>query len=313
MDNHYQILVIDKNQEDRQKIRKLLTQSTPKQFDIKELLDADSAIRYCLSNSPDCILVNDTLPDMNAIEFIQTLQKQLPNKFHNIIMLTNQKDTEFMAKAIRLGAFDYLIKNNLSTPNLTHIINDSIEHNKANKKLKTLEKNNDLPFGYDTQTYLDNYKTFKEKMTQYFHASKRYHRLSALLFIDIDQFDLVTDAIGYETGNQLPKLIADRIEKSIRTSDFALRLGNDQFAVILDEINEISHAEIVAAKLTKAINQPYNINGKNIRINAYIGLCCFPKQFNIPDEIITRTKVSVYFAKQNKPQSLWYYPYDSNN
>ncbi|TNF65179.1 MAG: GGDEF domain-containing response regulator [Gammaproteobacteria bacterium] len=308
MNNNYQILVIDNDQEDRQLIRQLLVQQNQQQFDIKELFDADSAIKYCHLHTPDCILVDYTLPGINGLDFIKMLHQKLPNQLHNIIMLTNQGSNEVAAKAIKSGAVDYLSKNKLSAPKLTNTINESIKRIKFKQQKRDKEQKIHKLIDYDPLTKLANQNAFRHKIEQYFHAAQRYSRLSALLLIDLDKFHLINDSLGYEAGDQLLKLIAERINKNIRTSDFAARLEEDHFAIILDQIKETEHATYVASKLIDAINEPYEIDHKTIRISTNIGLCCFPQQFNLPSEVIDRANVAMYYAKLNKKQTLWYYP-----
>ncbi|MCF6766584.1 GGDEF domain-containing response regulator [Thiotrichales bacterium 19S3-7] len=308
MSNNYQILVIDNDQEDRQLIRQLLIHQKQQQFEIKELFDADSAIKYCHLHTPDCILVDYTLPGLNGLDFIKILHEKLPNQLHNIIMLTNQNSKEVAAKAIKSGAFDYISKHKLSAPKLTNSINESIKRIKVKQQKKDKEKKFHQMIDYDPLTKLANQKAFKQKIEQQFHAAQRYNRLSALLLIDLDKFHLINDSLGYDAGDELLKLIADRINKNIRTSDFAARLEEDHFAIILDQIKEPEHASIVASKLIDAINEPYELNHKTIRISINVGLCCFPQRFNLPNEVIDRANVAMYYAKLNKKQTLWYYP-----
>ncbi|MCF6766976.1 diguanylate cyclase [Thiotrichales bacterium 19S11-10] len=308
MIDSYHILVIDNNNEDRKLIKKFLNEDKSQQFDIKELFDAPSAIKYCQSKKPDCILIDYTLPGMNGLEFIKTLHQKLPEDSHSIIMLTNQTNDEVAAKAIKSGAIDYLTKNKLSAKRLNNCIKKSINHIKELQSVKNSQNKIQNMVEHDPLTMFINQKAFSTKMNQYFQAAKRYDRLSALLLIDIDQFNLIVDSIGEEGTEILLEEFSKRISHNIRSSDIAARLEKHQFAIILDQIKTIHSTEVVTKKLIEAINKAYKVDNKLLRIKVNVGLCAFPLQFSLPSEVIERAKVDQFFAKQNLKQSLWYYP-----
>ncbi len=142
------ILVVEDNPEDREVIHRYLKQSFATSFMVLEADSGEEGLALCQSQPPDCLVLDYQLPDMDGCEFLEELkgQDRLPVSIP-VIMLTGQGDETVAANSIKLGAQDYLIKDQITAESLKRSIINSIEKHslalslqKAEKKLLEREK-----------------------------------------------------------------------------------------------------------------------------------------------------------------------------
>lgn len=117
---------------------------------------------------------------------------------------------------------------------------------------------------YDQLTLLPNRRLFIDRFSQTFLASKRNNSYTALLFLDLDKFKLVNDHYGHAAGDLLLIEVAARIKKSIRDTDTVARIGGDEFAALLSNLDPdkniaTSQVEVIAEKIRSSIAMPVKI------------------------------------------------------
>ena len=118
----------------------------------------------------------------------------------------------------------------------------------------------------------------------------------ALLFIDLNDFKQINDKYGHEFGDQLLTISAERLQKSLRTCDIIGRPGGDEFVALVPDVNA-EVAEKLAMRLTKTLEQPYLINGKNLTCAASIGLALYPEHANTLTGLMREADAAMYRAK----------------
>jgi diguanylate cyclase (GGDEF)-like protein/PAS domain S-box-containing protein len=106
------------------------------------------------------------------------------------------------------------------------------------------------------------------------HALARTRRRGevALLFLDLDDFKTVNDALGHEAGDEILRVIAGRLGEAVRPGDTASRLGGDEFAVLLDDLDDANAAYEIASRLLAVICTPVEIKGTYIAVNGSVGV-----------------------------------------
>ena len=151
---------------------------------------------------------------------------------------------------------------------------------------------------YDSLTQLPNRALFQDRLEQNVkHAERTGHPL-ALLFIDLDGFKEVNDRSGHAAGDQLLQESARRIGASVRGSDTVARIGGDEFTVILSDINDLLHIEILAQAILDALAKPFAIGGTNHFISGSMGITLCPQDGRTPDELLRNADQAMYVAKQ---------------
>jgi len=150
---------------------------------------------------------------------------------------------------------------------------------------------------FDTLTDLPNRASFVERLQQ---AMKRATPSSpmALLFLDIDHFKTVNDALGHEAGDQLLKVFAARMRDCVRQSDTVARLAGDEFTIILESLRDPTDAKMLASKLVETLRAPTALAGELFEITASIGVALWNTGDTDDAELLRRADAALYEAKR---------------
>jgi diguanylate cyclase (GGDEF)-like protein/PAS domain S-box-containing protein len=151
---------------------------------------------------------------------------------------------------------------------------------------------------HDALTGLPNRALFKEHLKLAVERAKRKDPfLFAVLFLDLDRFKNVNDSLGHAVGDELLIQIARRLEEHIRPVDRVARFGGDEFAVLLDGIEDPSDATRVAERLQTQLQQPFNILGHNVFTSVSIGIAMSTTGYLGPDDVVRDADTAMYRAK----------------
>lgn len=118
----------------------------------------------------------------------------------------------------------------------------------------------------------------------------------ALLFIDLNGFKGINDQFGHEVGDQLLKIAAERLRKSLRSHDIIGRPGGDEFVALVPDVDDLV-ADRLAKRLTRTLEQPYNIGRQQLHCAASIGLALYPKNANTLTGLLREADQAMYRAK----------------
>lgn len=151
---------------------------------------------------------------------------------------------------------------------------------------------------YDSLTQLPNRALLHDRLEQNLKHVDRTKNPLALLFIDLDGFKGVNDRSGHAVGDQLLQECARRISECVRRDDTVARIGGDEFTVLLPEINDILHIEIVAQTILRELAKPFAIGGLTYLISGSIGITLCPQDGHAPDELLRNADQAMYVAKQ---------------
>lgn len=151
----------------------------------------------------------------------------------------------------------------------------------------------------DPLTGLANRRAFERQLRQSLaHAFRQSHSV-ALLLADLDGLKEMNDSLGHASGDVVLQTIADRLRLGVREEDTVCRVGGDEFAVILDNINDIASVEHIADRILEEVDRPFTLEGKPIPLALSIGIGLFPedagdekKLFKVADEALYRAKES---------------------
>jgi diguanylate cyclase (GGDEF)-like protein/PAS domain S-box-containing protein len=128
-------------------------------------------------------------------------------------------------------------------------------------------------------------------------AARPTKYLFAVLFLDLDRFKNVNDSLGHTVGDQLLVAIARRIENCLRHIDTVARFGGDEFAVLLDGVEDANDAVRVAERLQRELTTPINVGGHEVFTSASIGIALSSTGYERPEDVLRDADTAMYRAK----------------
>jgi diguanylate cyclase (GGDEF)-like protein/PAS domain S-box-containing protein len=151
---------------------------------------------------------------------------------------------------------------------------------------------------HDALTGLPNRALFIDRLQQALQRAVRDPNLGcAVLFLDIDHFKLINDSLSHAIGDRLLIALADRLAQALRPGDTVARLGGDEFTILLDSSDTEDSATSVAARLTRALRKPFEVDGHELFLTASIGIS-FGSSRTTPAELLRDADIAMYDAKR---------------
>jgi diguanylate cyclase (GGDEF)-like protein len=151
---------------------------------------------------------------------------------------------------------------------------------------------------HDPLTGLPNRLLLAERVNRAVAQARGEGRSSALLFIDLDRFKNINDALGHEAGDRLLQNVADRLVRCVRRSDTVARYGGDEFVVLIESFQAPRDLTQVAEKILAEVAGPMNVYGKEFRITASVGISAFPADGEDLRALLKNADAAMYRAKQ---------------
>ncbi len=150
----------------------------------------------------------------------------------------------------------------------------------------------------DALTQLPNRMLFLDRFTQAIAGGRRRNRRMAVLFVDLNNFKQVNDALGHHFGDQVLQLAARCMVSVVRASDTVSRYGGDEFLILLDEVAQASDASAIADKINAALAVPQQLADRVLRMSASIGISVYPDDGEDVATLIDAADAAMYEAKR---------------
>jgi Amt family ammonium transporter len=152
---------------------------------------------------------------------------------------------------------------------------------------------------HDMLTGLPNRALFLDRLTLALsRRSRRRDQSCGVLFMDMDRFKEINDTQGHAAGDVLLIAAADRLRASLRPQDSACRLGGDEFAVLVENILEAGDLNVVASRILREMERPFEIFGQLVQVSASIGMALAGPEHTTPEMLIRDADFAMYRAKQ---------------
>jgi len=258
---------------------------------------AEAAVQLSLDKF-DVVLLDLHLPDgsgLQCLDAIQAVDNEIP-----IVVLSGQDDEEFAVSILNKGAQDYLVKWEGQGRTILRSIRYAIQRKKSDIRLNYLAQ-------YDPLTGIPNRQFFNDQLTRATARARRDGRKVTLLFLDLDEFKVVNDTLGHDTGDRLLKEVADRIRRTVRTGDVVARLGGDEFAVLLEGLSGPREVEAVATGLLEVVSRPYQIAERQLMITTSIGITMYPNDNADTQMLLKNADIAMYQAKENGKNNFTFF------
>ncbi len=162
----------------------------------------------------------------------------------------------------------------------------------------------------DTLTGLANRAEFERRVAESIKRSHRRGERFAILYFDLDGFKYINDSLGHAAGDQMLKTVGTRLRGAIRETDFAARIGGDEFCVLAENIEREHDAAKIASKCLDAVTAETRIAARPMRPEASVGIAFFPDDGGDHDALMQSADSAMYAAKQSGSERFAFYSAD---
>jgi len=169
------------------------------------------------------------------------------------------------------------------------LLEDVTERRNAEARISHLAR-------YDDLTALPNRVNFRDEIERLLRVPQDSGQLSALLFIDLDQFKQVNDTLGHPCGDQLLCAVANRLREMLRPEDFVARFGGDEFVVFQQNIRSSDDAAMLARRIVDQLSERYKIDNHLVEIGASVGIAMTSPDVSA-DTLLKNADMALYRAK----------------
>lgn len=150
---------------------------------------------------------------------------------------------------------------------------------------------------HDSLTGLANRTLLQDRLQLALQRASREQRPLALLYLDLDRFKQVNDAVGHQSGDLLLQQTAQRIVRAVRQTDTVARFGGDEFVILLEQIDQKSTVLKIAEKVRQALLPPFMLAGQQFHVYPSIGIALYPEHGQDSRQLLLRSDVAMYSAK----------------
>lgn len=252
-------------------------------LDVACVDSAEEAWELFRQNTYDLLIVDVVLTgDMSGIRLVNNIRRQCGDNGDTPILAVSAYDeASRRIELLNRGANDYVSKPVLQDELIARV-RGLIGQKRLLEQVRTEQAKTLHRFEYlDAATELPNRKMLLQILEQEMARAIKHKYFSALLYVDLNNFRVINDTMGYGVGDQLLRLVAQRLARIKRREDSLASLGGDDFAIVLSELSEdrglaADHCRGVADQVQRAIARPFEIDGKLVHTEATVGMVLFP-------------------------------------
>lgn len=165
---------------------------------------------------------------------------------------------------------------------------------------------------YDATTDLPNRVLLQDRLLHAINRAARDTGRLALLFLDLDGFKLINDSLGHAAGDELLRQVGERLTSRLRKADVVARVGGDEFAVVLSEVDQDSDIQGTCDQLLEVIIEPYTLGSQTGHVTASIGIAVYPEDGTDVPTLLKHADAAMYQAKAHGKNCYAFYEPEMN-
>lgn len=253
--------------------------------------DSRRAMATLAQVRPDVVLLDLNMPHVGGFEILQQVRNDETLRYSNIIILTSSTDADTKLKALELGATDFLGKP-VDPSELALRLRNTLAAKAYQDRLRY----------YDPLTGLPNRLSLTEQVTRALRRADHDRESCALLYLDLQRFQKINDALGRDAGDLLLKSATSRIEESVRPGDvlgdngIIARVGGDEFALFLPWVRSAEDARRIAKRVMASFERPFLLDRQQIHLGCTVGIAFYPDDSREASELLTHAEIAMTHA-----------------
>lgn len=307
-DDKISILVVDDDMVDREMIRRLLSKSNAN-YTITEAKSVDEGLILYGNKHFDVILLDYRMPRKNGIEMIIEIRTHTRNYGSAIVMLSSAEDNKLAIECIKAGAQDFIPKSEVTTRRIQSAIIQARTRFELERELRESYLDAKSLAEKDALTGLANRYVFDEALQLAVASNGRAEFKVGLIILDIDNFKHINDIHGHDAGDSILINVANRISESLRENEFLSRIGGDEFAIMITNLDDMYHLHIIAERVIESMKEPFHTEHAHCNIELSIGIAAHPDNSIDSKELIKCSDIALYRAKTVRGNQIrFFYP-----
>lgn len=304
-DERIKILLVEDDPEFSNLVCRRLSYEKNPSFDIECVTTIKQGLDYLKNGTAEVVLLDLSLPDSQGIATFQVLYAaahEIP-----IIVLTALDNDSIALESIKLGAEEYIVKGDFEVKMLSRIVRYAIERHQIRNELNVANLRLNGLVLLDPLTELLNRRGLQEILSREVQRAKRESTTFIAFLVDIDNFKQINDTFGYVVGDIVLKEVAQRLRGSLRTTDYAARIGGDEFMILLPQ-TRLAEAMMVAERVRLTLSQEpiFVLSRGPFKVTISLGVATVSEETLSIDELLTKTYISLYKSKEGGKNKVSY-------
>ncbi|MBV4478581.1 putative bifunctional diguanylate cyclase/phosphodiesterase [Pseudomonas khavaziana] len=160
---------------------------------------------------------------------------------------------------------------------------------------------------YDALTALPNSTLLGDRLTQAIALGRRHDTQLAVMFLGLDRFKRINNALGYPVGDELLLQVSQSLVATVRASDSVFRYGSDEFVILLNDIQHPQQTQHIAQKVLQAVSVTRHVAGHDLSITASLGISIYPNDSAQAVALIKHAETAMHTSKERGPDDFSFY------
>ncbi len=282
------VLVTDDDPDAREALVELLQP----EWEVLTAADGEEALDIARDERPDLVLMDFSMPRLDGLQALERMRADPSTAEVPVIFVSARGEPSVKARALDLGAVDYLQKP-FSDRELRARIERTLRLARSQTALRELAQTDPL-------TGLANLRAFRARLEDEVKRARRYRTPLTCVMADMDQLKPINDQLGHIVGDRAIAAVAAVIRGELRETDFGARYGGDEFVLLLPHTGAEEGrvlAERVCARLRETVLE---ISGRRVPIGASFGVACLPDAAGdgAAEALVRAADAALYRAKR---------------
>ena len=301
------ILIVDDQLPNVQLLQELL--HTAGYTNISATLDSREVCDLHRTHNYDLILLDLQMPNMDGFQVMQGLNEIATDAYAPVLAITAQPAHKL--KALASGAKDFISKP-FDLLEVKTRIRNMLELRLIYRRLVASNRELESLALHDALTGVANRRLLMDRLEHAMRNSARTGDHCALMFLDLDHFKAINDALGHDAGDQVLAQSAARLQICVREGDTVARLGGDEFVVLLEGLSDnpqeaATQAAGVTAKILEAFAIAFLLGGETYTSTFSIGAVVFKGSQQPIERLLKKADLAMYDAKAASRNTVRFY------
>jgi diguanylate cyclase (GGDEF)-like protein len=289
-DERFRLVMVEDNPDYAMVVKDMIAEAWPASPAFEHYGRLEEACARLRAGDADCVLLDLSLPDANALEALKGVRAVAPDV--PIVILSGLEDELLALDAVKAGAQDYLLKSHADGQLLRRAVRHAVERKRAEVDLTRAILRDPL-------TELPSRGLFMDRLVHALALAGRTGDIVGVLILDVDGFSRLNRALGSEAGDYVLREVARRLADAVRPSDTVARFGADEFVVLCPAIGSEEEALGIADRLRERVGDPLPVAGRTITPTVTAGIAFGRGTRTPPEQLVRNADLSVYRAKEN--------------